>query len=90
MQKNQRGQEPFFFNQIAELFVRDKSVISRHLRNIYKTRELTKKATVTKNATVQTEGGREEVELLQKMQQLSLTVKYIKKNQRGQERMAVA
>ncbi|MCP4337535.1 MAG: cytochrome C biogenesis protein CycH [Desulfobulbaceae bacterium] len=46
-------------NQIAELFGRDKSVISRHLRNIYKTRELTKKATVAKNATVQTEGGRE-------------------------------
>ncbi len=46
-------------NQIAELFGRDKSVISRHLRNIFKTRELTKKATVAKNATVQTEGGRE-------------------------------
>ena len=46
-------------NQIAELFGRDKSVISRHLRNIYKARELTKKATVAKNATVQTEGGRE-------------------------------
>ena len=42
-------------NQIAELFGRDKSVISRHLRNIFKTRELTKKATVAKNATVQTE-----------------------------------
>lgn len=28
------------FNQIAELFGRDKSVISRHLKNIYKEKEL--------------------------------------------------
>jgi prophage maintenance system killer protein len=46
-------------NQIADLFGRDKSVISRHLRNIFKTRELRKKATVAKNATVQIESGRE-------------------------------
>jgi len=46
-------------NQIAELFNKDKSVISRHLRNIYKTNELQKKATVAKNATVQIEGRRE-------------------------------
>lgn len=45
--------------QIAELFGRDKSVISRHLRNIYKDAELSPEATVAKNATVQTEGGRE-------------------------------
>jgi len=45
-------------NQMAELFGRDKSVISRHLRNIYNTRELTRTATVAKNATVQAEGGR--------------------------------
>ena len=46
-------------NQISELFGRDKSVISRHLRNIYKERELEKEATVAKNATVQIEGDRE-------------------------------
>lgn len=45
-------------NQISELFGRDKSVISRHLRNIYKENELSEKATVAKNATVQIEGGR--------------------------------
>jgi prophage maintenance system killer protein/prophage antirepressor-like protein len=45
--------------QLAELFDRDKSVISRHLRNIYTTQELTRAATVAKNATVQMEGGRE-------------------------------
>ena len=45
-------------NQMAELFGRDKSVISRHLRNIFKTGELKRDATVAKNATVQNEGGR--------------------------------
>ncbi len=45
-------------NQMAELFGRDKSVISRHLRNIYKSGELKRDATVAKNATVQKEGGR--------------------------------
>ncbi len=46
-------------NQIAELFGRDKSVISRHLRNIFNTGELAKGETVAKNATVQKEGNRE-------------------------------
>ena len=40
------------------LFDRDKSVISRHLRNIYAEGELTREATVAKNATVQDESGR--------------------------------
>lgn len=46
-------------NQIAQLFYRDKSVISRHLRNVYIEGELVKEATVAKNATVQIEAGRE-------------------------------
>lgn len=46
-------------NQIAQLFNRDKSVISRHLRNVYKEGELSRDATVAKNATVQLEAGRE-------------------------------
>jgi hypothetical protein len=45
--------------QLAELFGRDKSVISRHLKNIFDTGELAQQATVAKNATVQTEGGRQ-------------------------------
>ena len=45
-------------DQIAEVFGRDKSVISRHLTNIYKEGELDVKATVAKNATVQIEGKR--------------------------------
>ena len=46
-------------NQIAQLFNRDKSVISRHLKNIYNEEELVQEATVAKNATVQIEAGRE-------------------------------
>jgi len=45
-------------NQIAGLFERDKSVISRHLKSVYGEGELTEKATVAKNATVQIEGDR--------------------------------
>lgn len=45
-------------NQMAELFERDKSVISRHLRNVFKEGELIREATVAKNATAQDEGGR--------------------------------
>lgn len=44
--------------QIADLFDTDKSGISRHLKNIYKTGELDKASTVAKIATVQKEGGR--------------------------------
>ena len=45
-------------NQMANLFQRDKSVVSRHLSNVFKERELEKKATVAKFATVQHEGER--------------------------------
>ena len=45
-------------NQIASLFDRDKSVVSRHLRNIFETKELNHNSTVAFFATVQNEGGR--------------------------------
>jgi len=45
-------------NQLADVFQRDKSVISRHLNNIYNEGELDRGATVAKNATVQIEGKR--------------------------------
>jgi prophage maintenance system killer protein len=48
-------------DQMTKLFRRDKSVISRHLRNIFVSKELDRKSTVAKNATVQKEGGREVV-----------------------------
>lgn len=47
--------------QMAELFGRDKSVISRHLRNVFDSGELERDSTVAKNATVQAEGKREVV-----------------------------
>ena len=45
-------------NQLADLFERDKSVISRHLLNIFKSNELDKALTVAFFATVQKEGDR--------------------------------
>jgi hypothetical protein len=45
-------------NQMAMLFKRDKSVISRHIRNIFEEEELEEWATVAKFATVQNENGR--------------------------------
>jgi len=46
-------------NQMADLFQRDKSVISRHIRNVFEEGELLPAATVAKSATVQTEGGKQ-------------------------------
>ncbi|WP_339132814.1 MAG: virulence protein RhuM/Fic/DOC family protein [Candidatus Electrothrix sp. GW3-4] len=43
-------------NQVAELFGRDKSVISRHLRNIFQSEELERSAVVAKNATTAADG----------------------------------
>ena len=45
-------------DEIATLFDRDKSVISKHIKNIYLSKELDEKSTVAKNATVQIEGNR--------------------------------
>lgn len=44
--------------QMAELFGRDKSTISRHIRNVFAEGELSETATVANFATVQTEGER--------------------------------
>ncbi|MCD8155078.1 MAG: virulence RhuM family protein [Clostridiales bacterium] len=46
-------------DQMAELFQRDKSTISRHIKNIFTEGELRPEATVAKFATVQMEGGRQ-------------------------------
>lgn len=44
--------------QMSELFGRDKSVVSRHIRNIYREHEVDSTATVANFATVQLEGER--------------------------------
>ena len=46
-------------NQMAELFQRDKSSISKHLTNLFEEGELRREATVAKFATAQLEGGRQ-------------------------------
>ena len=43
-------------NQLADLFERDKSVISRHLRNVFEEKELTKDSVVAKYATTASDG----------------------------------
>lgn len=48
--------------QLAELFERDKSVISRHLKNIFKEAELERHSVVAKNATTATDGKSYQVE----------------------------
>ncbi|AOV18700.1 hypothetical protein BJI67_15755 (plasmid) [Acidihalobacter aeolianus] len=48
--------------QLAELFERDKSVISRHLKNILDTKELERSAVVAKNATTAADGKTYQVE----------------------------
>lgn len=45
--------------QMAELFQRDKSTVSRHIKNIFSEGELKQEATVAKFATVQMEGNRQ-------------------------------
>ncbi|MBK9092851.1 MAG: virulence RhuM family protein [Anaerolineae bacterium] len=49
-------------NQIADLFARDKSVISRHLHNVYFTGELEREAVVAKIATTAADGKTYQVE----------------------------
>ena len=49
-------------DQIAEVFGRDKSVISRHLKNIFEDGELNKNSVVAKNATTATDGKVYQVE----------------------------
>ena len=49
-------------NQMAELFGRDKSVISRHLRTVFASGELERAAVVAKNATTAADGKTYQVE----------------------------
>ena len=49
-------------NQIARLFERDKSVISKHIRNVFGSGELVKNSVVAKNATTAKDGKSYSVE----------------------------
>ena len=71
-------------NQMADLFQRDKSVISRHIRNIFDEQELEREATVANFATVQKEGLREVERSIESFNlDVIISVGYRVKSQRG-------
>jgi len=71
-------------DQMAELFQRDKSTVSRHIRNIFEDGELSRNSTVANFATVQMEGLRS-VERIIDFYNLDviISVGYRVKSQRG-------
>lgn len=70
--------------QMAELFQRDKSVISRHLKNVFEEGELDRAATVAKSATVQLEGDREVLREVERFNlDVIISVGYRVKSHRG-------
>jgi hypothetical protein len=70
--------------QMTELFQRDKSVISRHIKNIFREGELQIAATVANFATVQNESGREVVRNVEHYNlDVVISAGYRVKSQRG-------
>ena len=71
-------------DEIAKLFERDKSVVSRHISNIYKEKELDKNRTVAKNAQVQIEGSRKVKRIIELYNlDVIISVGYRVKSKRG-------
>ena len=68
-------------NQLTELFGRDKSVISRHISNIFKENELVKDSVVAKNATTAKDGKIYQVDFYNL--DVIISVGYRIKSQRG-------
>ncbi|NLR82787.1 virulence protein RhuM/Fic/DOC family protein [Chitinophaga eiseniae] len=68
-------------NHIAELFSRDKSVVSRHISNIFKEKELERNSVVAKNATTGTDGKIYQVEYFNL--DVIISIGYRVKSQRG-------
>lgn len=70
--------------QMADLFQRDKSTISRHIKNVFEDGELSRESTVAKFATVQNEGVRQvEREIDFYSLDVIISVGYRVKSQRG-------
>ncbi|MBS1747705.1 MAG: virulence RhuM family protein, partial [Bacteroidetes bacterium] len=70
--------------QIALLFERDISTISRHIKNVFEEKELSSDSTVAKFATVQTEGNRQvERDIEYYNLDVIISVGYRVKSQRG-------
>lgn len=71
-------------NQLATLFQRDKSVISRHIKNLFEEGELPPEGTVAKSATVQIEGEKEVTRNIEFYNlDVIISVGYRVKSQRG-------
>jgi len=71
-------------DQMAELFQRDKSTISRHIKNVFLEGEVSKEATVAKFATVQMEGNRQVERVIDYYNlDVIISVGYRVKSQRG-------
>ena len=73
-------------DQIALLFGRDRSVVTRHISNVYKEHELEREGTCAKFAQVQIEGNREIVRQKENYNlDVIISVGYRIKSQRGVE-----
>ena len=68
-------------DQMAQLFQRDKSVISRHIKNIYTEGELNREGTVAKNATTAADGKSYQIDYYNL--DVIISVGYRVKSQRG-------
>jgi hypothetical protein len=69
---------------MGELFGRERSVITKHLRNVYSEHELDRAATRAKFAQVQTEGGRAVVREIDHYNlDIIISVAYRVKSKRG-------
>ncbi len=68
-------------NQMVDLFLRDKSVISRHISNIFKEGELDKQSVVAKNATTAADGKIYQVDFYNL--DVIISIGYRIKSQRG-------
>ena len=71
-------------DQMAELFQRDKSTVSRHIKNVFEDGELMRESTVAKFATVQNEGNRQVERIIDYYNlDVIISVGYRVKSQRG-------
>lgn len=68
-------------SQITELFDRDKSVVSRHISNVFREGELDRNSVVAKNATTASDGKIYQVEYFNL--DVIISVGYRVKSQRG-------
>ena len=71
-------------DQVSLLFEKDKSTVSRHIKNIFSEHELEKEATVAKYATVQLEGSRSVERLIEYYNlDVIISIGYRVKSKRG-------